>query len=321
VRALVTGATGLIGNAIARRLVADGHEVLALVRSPSAAVPDGVTAVRGDVTDPASLAGAAAGCDVVFHAAGLPEQWRRDEADFDRVNRRGTVNVLAAARDAGVRRVIYTSTMDVFRTDEHGVLREDQPDPDPKPSAYERSKVAAEREADRFVATGLDVVFLNPSSVYGPSPTTTGTTQLFIRLAQRKAPLLPPGGMSLAYVDAVADAHLSAVERGGTGERYLLADTYAPMRDLAQRIAAQLGLRRVPPSAPAWLLRAVAGVSAPLARRFGFTPLLAPGELTFLLWEARVDSSKAQRELGYAPVDLDAGIALTIADLRHRGAL
>ena len=320
-RALVTGATGLIGNAIVRRLGADGHEVRALVRSRSASVPEGAEQVRGDVTDPASLADAVAGCDVVFHAAGLPEQWRRDEADFDRVNRQGTANVLTAARDASVSRVIYTSTMDVFRADEHGVLRESQPDPDPKPSAYERSKVAAEREADRFVAAGLDIVFLNPSSVYGPSPTTTGTTQLFIRLAQRKAPMLPPGGMTLAYVDAVAEAHVAAVERGGAGERYLLADTYAPMRDLAQRIATQLHLRRVPPSAPAWLLKVIAGASAPLARTFGFTPLLAPGELTFLLWEAKVDSSKAQRELGYTPVDLDAGIALTIADLRRRGAL
>lgn len=323
-RVLVTGATGMVGNGIARRLVADGHEVRALVRPSSdrSALPDGVVAVFGDVTDPTSLPSAVDRCEVVFHAAGLPEQWRRDESDFDRVNRQGTANVLAAARDAGVRRVVYTSTMDVFRKGPDGALREDQPDPEPKPSAYERSKVAAEREVDRFLEDGLDVVLLNPAAVYGPSPTDTGTTQLFTRIAQGKVPMLPPGGMSLAFVDAVAAAHVAAVERGATGERHLLADTYVTIRDLARRVSDALGLeRKLPPVAPVWLLRAVARGSAPVARALGIPPLLAPGELEFLLWEAQVDNTKACEQLGYEPVDLDTGIARTIEHLRSTGRL
>lgn len=322
-RALVTGGTGLVGNAIARRLVADGSHVRVLVRASSdrSVLPRGVEVAVGDVTDAGTLPPAVDGVEVVFHAAGLPEQWRRDGGDFFAVNRHGTRNVLEAAQAAGVRRVAYTSTLDVFRRDEHGVVRETQPDPEPKPSAYENSKVAAEREVDRLLDRGLDVVLLNPAAVYGPSPTTTGMTQLFVRAARGEVPVVPPGGVSLAYVDAVAAAHVAAVDRGRTGERYLLADDYVTMRQLVERVSRAGGTTRRPPEAPAWLLRAVARASAPLARTFGFRPMVAPGELAFLLWEARVDATKAREELGYTPVAVEEGIARTVADLRDRGVI
>src|SRR4051812_47304565 len=116
-RTLVTGATGKVGNAVARALAARGDEVRVLVRDPARArplLPDGVEAVRGDVTDPASLRPAAEGCELVFNSMGLPEQWLSDDATFERVNALGTENVVRAARDAGVRRVVHTSTIDVF---------------------------------------------------------------------------------------------------------------------------------------------------------------------------------------------------------------
>jgi dihydroflavonol-4-reductase len=116
-RALVTGATGKVGHATARALVAAGHETRVLVRDPARAagvVPAGVETVRGDVTEPSTLADALAGTDVVFNAMGLPEQWLADPSEFDRVNARGTENLVRAARAAGVRRFVHTSTIDVF---------------------------------------------------------------------------------------------------------------------------------------------------------------------------------------------------------------
>lgn len=115
-RTLVTGATGKVGNATARALIAEGHEVRALVVDPDmerADLPGGVDVVRGDVTDAASLERAVAGCEVVFDAMGLPEQWLPDSALFDRVNARGTEAVVVAARRAGVRRLVHTSTIEV----------------------------------------------------------------------------------------------------------------------------------------------------------------------------------------------------------------
>jgi dihydroflavonol-4-reductase len=160
-KVLVTGATGLIGNALARKLVERGHEVRALVRDAErarAVLPSGVALARGDVTEPASLGPAMVGIEWLFHAAGMPEQWQRDEGIFDRVNRQGTANVLEAALAAGVRRVVYTSTMDFFAAPRGGTLVETHLDPAPKHTAYERSKQAAEREVERVRARGLEVV-------------------------------------------------------------------------------------------------------------------------------------------------------------------
>ncbi|MCA1831584.1 MAG: SDR family NAD(P)-dependent oxidoreductase [Actinomycetota bacterium] len=321
-KALVTGATGLIGNAIARALIERGDDVRVLVRDRARAeqmLPDPADIIRGDLTEREGIDRAVRNIDVVFHAGGLPEQWARDATIFDRTNRQGTANVLEAALAAGVKRVVYTSTMDVFREDADGRLRETAPDPNPKPSAYERSKQLAEREADRVRAAGLEVVFLNPSSVYGPSPVVTGMNVFFMRMLMGKVPMVPPGGASLAYVDAVANAHLAAAERGVDGERYLLADAHVTMEELARITARVAGLGKTPKKAPAFVLKTFATVSAPLARTFGFKPMVAPDELGFLLWNADVDSTKAQQQLGYMPVPIEEGVARTIAHMRTTG--
>lgn len=319
-RALVTGATGLVGNALVHRLHAAGHAVSALVRDgakAAAVVPADTTLHRGDITEPATLRDAMTGVDIVFHAAGMPEQWQRDDSIFDRVNRQGTANVMATARDAGVRRVVYTSTMDVFAAPPGGTLVETNVDPQAKHTAYERSKQAAEREAEAARARGLPVVFLNPSAVYGPSPVVGTLNALIQKLLDGAVPLLPPGGMPVVYIDGVVDAHLAAAERGVDGERYLLGDAFLSMQDIARETARIAG-SKVPGNAPLWLLRAVAGVSVPLARWFGFTPLVSPGELTFLQWQPRVDAAKAQRELGFVPTPVSDGFARTIDHLRRR---
>lgn len=317
---LVTGATGLIGNALAHRLVARGDTVRALVRDPVRAariLPPEVKLVPGDVTIPDSLPAAVKDVDQVFHAAGMPEQWQRDDSIFDRVNRQGTVNVLKAALDAKVKRAIYTSTMDVFAAPRGGTLVETNIDAAPKPTAYERSKQAAEREAEVLRQQGLDLVYVNPAAVYGPSPVHVALNSFFIRLLHRQMPLLPPGGVSVAYVDGVTDVHLAAAERGASGERYLVADEHVSQGELARATLVAAGLPvRVPPTAPAFVLKLLAAAMAPAARVFGFTPLIAPGQLSFLLWDAHVDASKARRELGFRPTPLAEGVARTVAFLR-----
>lgn len=318
---LVTGATGLVGNALATRLVERGHAVRALVRDmPRAALilPSTIELRGGDITEPATLRDALAGVEVVFHAAGMPEQWQTDDSIFDRVNRQGTANVMAAALAAGVRRVVYTSTMDVFAAPNGGTLVETNVDPHPKHTAYERSKQAAEKEADAARAKGLQVVLLNPCAVYGPSPVLGTLNELIRKLLHGEVPMLPPGGMPVVYIDGVVDAHIAAAERGGDGERYLLGDAFLSMSEIAAEVARAAGLQKIPRNAPLWLLKALAAVSAPLARTFGFTPLVSPGELTFLQWQPRVDASKAQRQLGFRPTPVAQGFAKTVAFLRQR---
>ncbi len=319
-KALVTGATGLIGNRIAHLLLRAGHEVTALVREPARAakvLEEGIRVVRGDVTQRASLQAAVEGIDWLFHAAGMPEQYQADPSVFDRVNRGGTANVLQVALEGGVRRVIYTSTMDVFAAKPGGTLVETRLDEGDKPTAYERSKVAADREAVAAVARGLDVVHLCPSAVYGPGPVHVGLNSFFIKLLNRQSPMLPPGGMSIVYIDGCAKAHLAAAEVGVSGERYLVSDTHVSTAELAQEIIAQSDLSRVPPVAPGWLVRAVAVGSEAAAKAFGVSPLIAKGQLELMQWNVKVDTAKAERALGFRPTALADGVALTIAALRR----
>jgi len=319
VRALVTGVTGKVGHATATALLSAGHQVRALVRDPgraSGTLPAGVDPVTGDVTDPASLADAVAGCEVVFNAMGLPEQWLADASAFERVNARGTENVVRAARQAGVRRVVHTSTIDVFHAEPSGPLDESALAHYPKGTAYERSKQRAEQLAGA-AAEDMDLVFVNPAAVYGPGPMGSASLerQLFEPIVRGRLPALPPGGFGVAYTGGVGSGQLLAAERGTPGEHYILCDGHVTVPELAHTVVRVAGRGRVPPTVPPRLARALAGAGEALARVIRRPPLLARGELLFLLWNAAPDSTKAQRELGWRPTPFEEGLRRTLEAL------
>ncbi len=316
-RALVTGATGKVGHVIASALLDRGDQVRALLRDPKRAasvLPAGIEPIRGDVTDPESLAAAAEGCELVFNSMGMPEQWVRDEAIFDRVNAVGSGQLAAAAKRAGVRRFIHTSTHDVFHADTGDRFDETMLADYPKGTAYERSKQHAE-ELVLAERDGMEVVILNPSGVYGPTPSSTPSFEngLFEPVVRKRLPAVPPGGTGYAYVEGVAAGHLLAAEKGKDGERYILADGYASFRDLAETAKRVAGRGRVPPTMPIPVAKAISGVGAGVSRVIRRPPLLPKGQLTYFLWQARPDSSRAQRELGWRTTPLEEGIRRTLA--------
>jgi nucleoside-diphosphate-sugar epimerase len=315
-RALVTGATGKVGHAVASALAARGDEVRALVRDPAraaAVLPPDVEAVRGDVTDPASVAAAVAGCEVVFNAMGLPEQWLRDESTFDRVNAEGTRAVAQAARAAGVRRLVHTSTHDVFHAERGARFDESQVADYPKGTAYERSKQRAE-ELALASRDGLEVVIVNPSGVYGPGPSASVSFDkgMFEPLVRGRLPALPPGGLGVVYVDGLAQGHLLAADRGRDGERYIFCDAHVTLRELARLVVDVAGRGRVPPTLPVPLARAMAAGSETLSRVIGRPPLVSRGQVYFFNWNAHPLSAKAQRELGWEPTTLEDGVRRTL---------
>ncbi len=318
-RALVTGATGKVGGAIARGLLERGDEVRVLVRDPERAarvLPTGVEPARGDVTEPGSVATAVSGCELVFNAMGFPEQWLRDESVFDRVNARGTETVVRAAAAAGVRRVIHTSTIDVFHADRGARFDESRVADYPKGTAYERSKQRAEELA--FAARGdTELVICNPAGVYGPTPASSVSldNEMFAPLVQGRLPALPPGGLGVCFDAGVARGHLLAAERGRDGERYILCDRHVTLRELAASVVRVAGRGRVPPSIPAPVMSATAAAAEALARLAGVPPLIARGQLHFFLWNAAPDSTKAQEELGWEPTALDDGLLEAVAAL------
>jgi len=320
---LITGATGTVGHPIARRLAEDGNRVRALVRSPeraAALLPDGVEAVAGDVSDADSVRRAVAGAAVVYHAAGMPEQWRLDPADFVRVNLDGTRNMVEAALANGVERFAYTSTIDVFAWTPGEPFDESVIDPEPRPTHYERSKQEADRVVVGATQQGLDVVFLHPSGVYGPAPVlAAGANQLLADLATRKVPMLLPGGFPIVYNEDVAEGHMRAVAEAPSGARFVLSDAYLTLAQLAEAVKRQVPDAKVPPVMPIGIARAVSNAGERIAQVIKRPPLIPRGALHFLESHAIPVADRARNELNWEPRSAEDGIASTLEHFRAQG--
>lgn len=324
---LLTGATGLLGNAIARLLVNEGRSVRALVRDPARAagvVPAACELVAGDVTDRSSVARAAEGCDVVYHASGLPEQWLADATLFERVNVEGTRHVVEAALGSGISKFVYVSTIDVFRfPPPREPFDESQIDPKPKDTAYERSKQRADRLVVEALDKGLPAVFLHPSGIYGPGPLTSpGTNHLITDLVHGRVPMLLPGAIPVVYCDDVAQGHLLAEKHAPVGARYILSESTHSLTSIARSVrAATNGRAKIPPILPLAVASLVATVGEYVSSWTGRPPLLPNGQLHFLQYGANPSSAKAIRELGWAPRSFPQGLEQTLVFLAERGRI
>jgi dihydroflavonol-4-reductase len=250
-RALVTGATGFVGAAIARTLGAAGWQVRALVRGGSnrGNLPKlAVEVAEGDLADVASLERALDGCTALFHAAADYRLGARDPKSLYRTNVEGTRNILHAARRCGVARIVYTSSVATI-----GIPSDGSPGDERTPVAlshmighYKRSKYLAEEVVRDAARMGISVVIVNPSTPVGPGdikPTPTG--QLVLDAASGRMPAYVDTGLNIVHVDDVAAGHLAAYERGRAGERYILGGEDMTLRTILAQIAQLVG--RKPP--------------------------------------------------------------------------
>lgn len=319
---LVTGATGLVGYNIVKALLARGRKVRVLVRSLEKGqrlLPEECELVQGDITDKASIEFAMAGCEVVYHAAGFPEQWMKDPGIFYRVNVQGTENMLQVALEQGVKRFIHTSTIDVFAADKGQRYDESVLDPQPKGTHYERSKQLADQKVVEALEKGLPVVFIHPAGVYGPGPTDSpGVNDFINKLDKGEAPVLLPGGLPLVYAPDVGEGHVLAEEKAEIGSRYILGEGYYELPDLAQQILSALkSNKRVPPVMPVGVVKVISGITEFFADIINKPPLIPKGQLHFMLWQAVPDSAKAQSELDWHPTPLKEGLENTVAFLKQ----
>jgi len=304
-RALITGGTGFLGANLAVYLRQQGWKVRILRRPTSSleAVKDlDVEHAIGDVLDPDSLRPAMVRCDVVFHAAAISAYWRTPAEQILRVNVEGTRNVLTAARDLGVHRVVLTSSLAALGVPEPGtLLTEDHPyNLPPGCFLYGYSKAIAEAIARVFVEQGLEVVIVNPSVILGPRDIHRISGSLILEMARRRVPALPPGGVNVVAVEDVARGHALALERGRPGERYILGGENLTYRELAERIAEVIG---VPP--PRWVIppRGVKGLAAlaRIAQALGLPLPVGADQLWLSAHFIWCDGRKAEAELGYRP--------------------
>ena len=306
--AFLTGGSGFVGDALLRCLTADGREVHALARSAEAAggvEAAGALPFEGDVFDEEALLLGMAGCETVFHLAGVNAMCLRDPEPMFRTNVGGSESVVRAAARAGVARVVYTSSAATIGEPRGVVGTEDTPHRGSFLSAYERSKFIAEQHVLALGANlGLDVVSVNPSSVHGPGRT-EGSARLLIGLVNARLPVVVDTFLSIVDIDDCTQGHLAAEERGRPGERYVLNGASLTARSAVQLVRAVAGrprhVIRVPGAAAA-----AAGRAADRAARLTHRDLPFCSELArTLLHGHRYDGSRATRELGitYHPIE------------------
>ncbi len=318
-KALVTGASGFVGSAVARILLAHGHGVRVLVRKTSAlgniaGLP--VERIEGDLLDPASLRGIMSDCDALFHVAADYRLWAPDHEALFRANVEGTRALMEEALTAGVRRVVYTSSVATLGLIPGGVADEETPVAwADMIGPYKRSKFRAEEEVRRLIRLGLPAVIVNPSTPVGPrdiKPTPTG--RLVRDAARGRIPAYVDTGLNIVHVDDVAHGHLLAHAQGRVGERYILGGENLTLERILTIIAREAG--RKPPSLrlSRHLLWPVALASEAYARvRRSATPLVTLDELRMASKLMFFDSAKARRELGYAPRPAQEALADAVA--------
>jgi dihydroflavonol-4-reductase len=325
---LVTGGSGFVGSAVVRRLLNAGHAVRALVRPTSSRVnlaDPRLEIAEGDLRDSESLARAVTGIRFVFHVAALYRLWTREPQEIVQTNVEGTRNVMNAALRAGVERIVYTSSVATLKARPDGMPSEEKfrLDPQSAVGAYKYSKVVAERVVEAMAAEHkLPVVIVNPSTPIGPRdlrPTPTG--RIIVEAAAGRMPAYIDTGLNLVHVDDVAAGHLSALEKGRAGERYILGGQDVLLGEMLAEIARQTG--RAPPKLrlPRRLIFPIAYGAEAIAYFTGREPFVTTTGLRLAKDRMFFTSAKAERELGYRPRPYSEAIAEAIAWFRSQGYL
>ena len=325
---LVTGATGFVGSAVARTLAARGHQLRLLVRKGGdrrnvASLDAELT--EGDLLDPASLTRAVAGCRYVLHVAADYRLWVTDPGPMIRANVDGTRALLLAAKEAGVERIVYCSSVAALGLTKDGTPADERTPVKPESivGTYKQSKWEAQRAVLDLARDGMPVVVVNPSAPVGPrdvKPTPTG--RMVLDAAAGRMPAYVDTGLNVVHVDDVGEGHALALERGRVGECYILGGEDVAMPKFLAMVDEAAGRRpqrraRLPVGA----LQPVALGAEALARVTGRTPIVTRDMLQMAKKLMYFSSAKAHAELGYAPRHAHEAVRDAVAWFREAGML
>jgi len=317
---LVTGATGFVGKQLALRLVGSGHMVHAMYRSEAkigGLEHENIRLFKGTLTDLASIDNAMKGCDQVYHLAAFAVVWTRDPEEIYEQNVQGTLNILESALKYGVKRVVHTSTAGVFGPSGDKPNSEDRPMAESHFIHYDRSKAQAEKKVKACVRDGMDVVIVNPTRIYGPGNMgdSNGVTRLIRDYMKGRWHIIPGNGKSVGnyvYIDDVVDGHILAMEKGRTGECYLLGGSDLSFNEFFSILKEVTASRYFLIKIPLFIGISIAAIMMTIAKLTGRMPLITPGLLKKYSHHWAVSSEKARSELGYDPVDFREGLRRTV---------
>lgn len=322
-RAFVTGGTGFLGANLIRLLLQQGYQVRALVRANSRLdnlnLP-AVEIVRGDLND-TNLSQHISGCQVLFHVAAQYSLWQADRDLLYRSNVLGTRNVLNAARQAGIERTVYTSSVAAIGVGINGkAVDETHQSPVQKlVGHYKKSKYYGEQEAVKAVHQGQDIVIVNPSTPIGKldlKPTPTG--EIIVRFLQRQMPFYVDTGLNLIDVRDVAWGHLLALEKGRTGDRYILGNQNLTFKQLLTKLASITGLSAPQYSLPYWIAYIAAWCDERILTLIGKKPSLAIDGVRMSRQKMFYDATKAVQELGLPQSSIDVALQDAVDWFQHQ---
>lgn len=325
-KTLVTGTTGFIGSSVARALLDAGRDVRVLVREGSdrSNIEDlDVEPVVGDLRDPASLKSALMGCDVLYHAAAFYSLWARDRQMVHDINVTGTRNILEAAKQAGLRRVVYTSTVGCIglKTDRTPADETTPFDPATLSNDYKQSKWEAEQLALEYAQQGLPVVIVNPSAPVGPrdiKPTPTG--KVIQDFLNGHLPAYMDTGLNLIDVRDCAQGHLLAEEKGRVGERYILGNRNMPLKEILDTLEKLTGIKAPSIQLPYWVAYAAGWTCDMISNTLtGKPPVVPLGGVKMAKYYMYFDSSKAVRELGLPQHSIETALEDAVRWMRENG--
>lgn len=320
IKVCVTGATGFIGRKLCIELAMKGFKVHALCRDmdhPLIIRHKNIILFKGDILDQQSLYKAIKGCEQVFHTAALAKMWCRNVDDFYTVNVIGTRNVMETAIQYSVKRVVHTSTCGVWGP----VLNYPMTETDPRitgyPIHYERTKYLAELEVNRFVKEGLDAVIVNPSRVYGEGPITESNTvgKMVRGYLNGKWRVIPGNGESVAnyaYLDDVVNGHLLAMEKGQTGNRYILGGEDISFNGFFEILAEVSGKYNKMFRVPVKIIKVYSQLQWLKTILTGIPPAFLPEFADRLRSNQKYSSAKAIKELGYTITSFSEGLKRTV---------
>jgi dihydroflavonol-4-reductase len=327
-RVLVTGSSGFIGSAVARLLIAEGASVRLILRSTSShANVAGLNAEVsiGDLRDRNAVRKAIHGIDTMYHIAADYRIWARNPQEIVDNNREMTRCVMEAALEAGVKRIVYTSSVATLEPFTDGRLS-DETHPLAEHAAigaYKRSKVIAERLVENMIAErGLPAIIVNPSAPIGPRdirPTPTG--RIVLEAASGRLPAYVDTGLNIAHVDDVAAGHLAACRKGQVGQRYILGGQNVELRTVLGEIAGLVGRAAPRIRLPRRILFPFAYLSELLAAITGQEPMATIDGLRMAKYYMFFSSAKAERELGYTARPYVEALRDSIAWFRANGRL
>ncbi len=324
-KALVTGATGFVGGAVARALVRRGIDVRVMARSGSdlqnlQGLPHEL--VTGDLRDQASLRSALTGCSQLYHVAAHYALWAKDPSIFYDVNVIGTKNLLEAARDVGTERIVYCSTIGAIGLPPSGGLGTEETPVSLEQMAghYKRSKYLAEQEVLKLARAGLPVVIVNPSAPVGAAdvkPTPTG--QIVVDFMKGRMPAYIETGLNIVDVDDVAAGHLLAMEKGRTGERYILGGKNLMLREVLEILSRLSGVKAPTIKLPRLAILPLAYLNLWVANMTGQPPRIPLEGVKMAKYKMHYDCSKAIRELGIPQTPPEVALGKAVRWFRDHG--